>query len=48
MRFANACMFTVAGCLQLAMREWFVGALLLYCAFMQIEIHRLHDQKEGE
>lgn len=44
MRLFNACMFIVAGCLQLAMREWFVGALLLYCAFMQVEIQNLHDR----
>lgn len=45
-RFTNACMFTVAGLIQLAMRQWFVGALLLYCAWTQIELQRLHDLAE--
>lgn len=44
MRLTNACMFVVAGGLQLAMREWFLGALLIYCAFTQWEIQNLHDR----
>ena len=42
MRLFNAYTFAAAGVMQLAMSQWFVGALLLYCAFTHDRLTSTH------